>query len=64
MLDLISDQPLTYEEISKITELDIKTVKSILVVLKQGGCRILLSNTKAFAPINPRTPQTFTGDRH
>lgn len=57
MLDLISDEPLTYEEISRITDLNARTVKAILITLKQGGCHILLDKTKAFAPQGAKKPQ-------
>jgi response regulator of citrate/malate metabolism len=50
ILDTITNQALTYEEIANICQLHPTSVKQILNALDDGGCRISLNEKTAFAP--------------
>lgn len=50
ILDAISDNPLTFEEIADICECNPQTVSQILNALEQGGMTIQLNEFSAFAP--------------
>jgi response regulator of citrate/malate metabolism len=50
ILDAITQNPLTYQEIANECELHVNTVRQILYALNEGGCRISLDERTAFAP--------------
>lgn len=50
ILDAISDNPLTFEEIAGICECNPQTVSQILNALELGGMSIELNEFSAFAP--------------
>ena len=50
MLDAIANQPMTFDEISKIVERNPQTVSQTLNALNEGGVNIDLTEKTAFAP--------------
>ncbi|MBN3951899.1 MAG: hypothetical protein HWQ38_37735 [Nostoc sp. NMS7] len=50
ILDTISTNPLTFEEIAHICECNPQTVSQILNALEQGGMTIQMDETSAYAP--------------
>jgi len=56
ILDIIANNPMTYQAIANSLELHHMTVCQMLNALAEGGCRIDLKKTTAYAPIGrPRT---------
>ncbi|MEH1828230.1 MAG: helix-turn-helix domain-containing protein [Nostoc sp.] len=50
ILDAISANPLTFEEIADICECNPQTVSQMLNALEQGGMTIQMDETSAYAP--------------